>query len=101
MLDPTRDDDEFALFNPFFAVAGIVTIIHAETALHDHEHLVFIFMMMPGERALKLNQLYHLPIKFAGDARIPVIVDERKLLREIYLMHNSETAAPRIIKVAS
>ena len=40
----------------------MVTIVHAETSLHDEEHLVLVFVMMPGERALKLNELYHLPI---------------------------------------
>jgi hypothetical protein len=42
---------------------------------------------MPGERTLEFDELQILPVEFAGDPRIPVIVDERKLFGEIDLLH--------------
>jgi hypothetical protein len=43
--------------------------------------------MMPGKRALEFHQLDELPVELAGDARVPVIVDERKLFGKIDLVH--------------
>jgi len=59
-----------------FLCARLVTILHLESAVDHHEQLIFFFVMMPGERAFELNELYLLIIKFTRDAWIPVIVDE-------------------------
>ena len=89
MLDAARHDDHFTrlnpdtLFNPGFAV------FHPEPAFHNHEKLVFVFVMMPGERALKLHELHVLAVQLRGDARIPVIVNQRKLILQIDLVHTS------------
>ena len=87
MFYATRDDDEFARLNPFAAFGSTLTIVHPKTALHYQKHLIFSFMMMPGERPLKFYELNQLPIEFAGDARIPMILNERKFLGEIDLVH--------------
>lgn len=62
MLDAARDDDEFALLNPLFPIVSIVAIIHAKAALHHEEHLIFIFVMVPGEQSLELDELYELTV---------------------------------------
>ena len=70
MLNSTGDDDEFTFFDPFFAVLAIVMIVHAEASLHDQKHLVFIFMMMPRERAYEFDELDELSVQFTGNARV-------------------------------
>jgi hypothetical protein len=42
---------------------------------------------MPRKRSLKLYQLEVLPVELTDDPRIPVILDQGKLLGEIDLMH--------------
>jgi hypothetical protein len=46
-------------------------------------------MMMPGEWALEFHQLDELPVQFSGNARVPVIVNEREFFGQIDLMHLS------------
>src|SRR6266852_8132548 len=89
VLDAARDNYQFAGFDPFFAIAAIFAIIHAKTSFHYQEQLVFMVVMMPGEWSLEFNELNQLAVELTGDARIPVIVDERKLLGEIDLVHHS------------
>ena len=87
MLDAARHDEELVLLDPFRAFAAVFAIVHAKAALHDQKHFVFIFVMMPGERAFEFDELDELPIQFTGNARIPVIVDQRKFIGKIDLLH--------------
>src|SRR6185436_20174955 len=68
-------------------VVTVLAIIHAETPTHDQKHLVFNFVVVPGERTLELYQLQMLAIQLANDPWVPVIVDEGKLFGEIDLVH--------------
>src|SRR5215472_10159598 len=67
MLDTARHNDEFAGLDPFFPLPTVFPIIHAEPTLHDQEHFDFVFVVMPGKRALKLDELDQLTIQLAGD----------------------------------
>ncbi len=87
MLYAARDDDEFTRLDPLRVLISIFAIVHAEAASHHQKHLVFIFVMMPGEWPFELYELDELAVEFAGDARIPMIVDERKLFGEINFVH--------------
>src|SRR5262249_58319161 len=62
VLDSARDDDEFSFFDPLVVIAKL----HAEAALHHHDKLVFIVMMMQDELAFKLVELEHLTIEFGA-----------------------------------
>ena len=73
MFYPARHDDEFAFLDPLFAFTAMLAIVHAKSSLYHIEHLVFVLMMVPGERTLKLYQLDELAIELTGDAWIPVI----------------------------
>src|ERR1041385_1993835 len=52
--------------------------LHAERALHDEEHLVLVLVRVPDERAPEADELDHLSVQLAGDARVPVVVDACK-----------------------
>jgi hypothetical protein len=47
-------------------------------------------MVMPGKRSLKFYQLEVLPVELTDDPRIPVILDQGKLLSEIDLVHKRQ-----------
>ena len=64
MFDATGDDQQLPFFQPDLPV----TKIHPESSLHDQEQLVLIFMVMPDELALKLDQFDLLTIQFANDS---------------------------------
>lgn len=87
VLDAARDDNEFARLDPFATFVSVFPIVHAKTAAHDQEHLVFSFMVMPGEWSLKFHQLDELPVQLAGDTRVPMVFDEREFFGEIDLLH--------------
>src|SRR2546423_5950677 len=87
MLDAAGHDDEFAGLNPFRLLALVFAIVHPKATLHDQKHLVFILVMMPGEWPFKLHELDELTVEFTGDARVPMIVDQRKFVSEIDLVH--------------
>src|ERR1041384_2830757 len=92
MLNAARHDDEFAGLDPFRLLASRFAIVHPKATLHDQKHLVFIFEMMPGEPPFERDELDELAVEFTRDARIPVVVDERKFFREIDLVHISWSA---------
>ena len=101
MLDAARYDDEFAGLDPFRLLASVFAIVHPKATLHDQKHLVFIFVMMPGEWPFELDELDELAVEFAGDARVPVVVDERKFLGEIDLVHCKNVSEPRAVATGS
>src|ERR1041384_2236262 len=87
MLDTARHDDEFTGLDPFRALLGVLSIVHAKAAFHDQKHLVFIFVMMPGEGTFEFPKLDQLAVELARDALVPVIVDERKFFGEVDFLH--------------
>ena len=90
VLHAAGHDDEFAGLDDLFMVAKA----HAQFALEHQEEFVFVFMRMPDKLAFELNQLYVTIIQLARDARIPLILEQRELLREIYDLHK----APQVRK---
>ena len=76
MLYIPWDNNEFAFFEPDVAIAKL----HAKTAFDNKEQLVFMFMMVPHEFAVKLDELDKLTIKLADDSRAPMLVQQRELL---------------------
>src|SRR2546423_14357948 len=57
VFDAARNNDELARLDPFLALTIVLAIVHPEAALHDEKHLVFIFVMMPGEWTLEFDEL--------------------------------------------
>src|SRR5918911_3606994 len=53
MLQPSRDDDELTLLDPL----AVVLVLHPEAPFHDHEHLIFMIVMVPDKWALKFHEL--------------------------------------------
>ena len=87
MFNATGDDQQLPFFQP--NLPG--TKIHPETSLHDQEQLVLIFMVMPHELTLELDQLDLLTIQFANDPGIPVVVELGEFLLDIYFFHRLST----------
>ncbi len=83
MFDAVRDDDELTLVETDDAVAQV----QFETAGDDQEHFVLVFVMVPVEGALKFDQFDLLAVKFAGDARLPVMVDVGEFFRQVDFVH--------------
>ena len=84
MFDATGHDQQLPFFQPDLPV----TEIHPESPLHDQEQLVFIFMVMPDELALKLDQFDLLTIQFANDLGIPVVAELGEFLLDIHFFHH-------------
>jgi hypothetical protein len=83
VLDAPRNDDEFALFDPFVTVAKF----HAETAFDDEEHFVFVLVMVENEFAFEFVELYVLAVEFGGDVRLPVFGDLGEFVGDVDLVH--------------
>src|ERR1700686_249125 len=83
MLYAARNDNELAGFDPFVMVAEF----HAEAALDDEEHLVFVLVMMENELAFQLIELHVLAVEFGGDVGLPVFGDLGEFLGDVYFRH--------------
>src|ERR1700686_5680673 len=83
MLYAARNDNELAGFDPFVMVAEV----HAEAALDDEEHLVFVLVMMENELAFQLIELHVLAVEFGGDVGLPVFGDLGEFLGDVYFRH--------------
>jgi hypothetical protein len=84
VLHATRNDNEFTLLDPFLPIAEI----HAESAGQDEKQLVFVFVVMPDEFALKFHQLYELAVETANDFRPPMFGKKSEFVSEINLVHH-------------
>jgi antitoxin VapB len=84
MLHSARNDDKFAFFNPFVALAEL----HAEAAFHDQEHFVFVLVMMKHELALQFVELHVLAIQFGGDVGLPVFGNLGEFIGDIDFVHD-------------
>ncbi len=67
VLDSARHDYELSCFDPFFANEAGFAIVHAKAAFYDQEQFIFVLVMMPRKRPLKLHELEELPVEFAGN----------------------------------
>src|SRR6266700_2784512 len=83
VLDSPRHDDELARSELDLSVLEL----HPKSTAQSEEHLVFMFVVMPDERALELQQLDLLPVELADDLRPPVLGDESELRGETDLFH--------------
>jgi len=94
VFDEPGNNDEFALFDPFVALAGTLVAnplfaeLHAEAAFHYEEHFVFVFVVMPDKFGVGLDELDHLPVEFAGDVRFVVLGNFGKLFLDVDLVHD-------------
>jgi hypothetical protein len=83
VFDPAGDDDEFALLDPFVAVAKF----HAEAAFHNQEHLVLVLVMVEDKFPFELVELHLLPVELGGDIRLPVFRDLGEFLGDVHFVH--------------
>src|SRR5258708_14385264 len=51
------------------------TIVHPKSSFNHEKHFVFVLMVMPGKRSLKLYQFEVLPVKLTNDHPITLILD--------------------------
>jgi hypothetical protein len=77
------NDNELAFFEPDVPVSKL----HAKAAFDHEEQLVFVFMTVPNELALKLHDLDELTVELADDSRAPMLVQESELFVEINFVH--------------
>jgi len=84
VLDPARNHDELAFFEP----DGLVAELDPEPALHHQEHLIFVVMVMPDEFAIDLGELDLLTVQFAGNVRLVELVDLGEFLGEVNFVHD-------------
>src|SRR6266705_349675 len=87
VFDAAGHDDELTGLDPLGAIISVFAKVHSEAALHHQKHFVFILVVMPGEWAFELHQFEILIVQLADNSRVPVIINDRKLLREIDLVH--------------
>src|ERR1022692_2569326 len=83
MLHSSRDHNELTLFNPDV----VVVELHTEAPFDHQEHFIFVFVMVKDKLTLDFVQLHHLPIEFGGNVRLPVFLNQCKLLDDVYLFH--------------
>ena len=88
VFDAARDDEELARVDDDFALGAVLVDSHPQRALHHEEQLIFIVMVMPHELALELHNLHIRVVQLAHDLRTVLIGEQRKLLREIDLLHH-------------
>ncbi len=79
MFYAARDDEHVTGIERYVFVAEF----HDKAAAVHEEHLVFVFMMMPLERAFELSEFDVLAIEFGGDARGPVVGEAGKGFGEV------------------
>src|SRR5579862_45989 len=88
MLNTTRDDDEFAFFDPLVTVLlPVLTIFHAETAFHYEEEFVFVFVVVEDEFAFEFIELDVLAVEFGGDVGLPVFGNLVEFFGDVDFVH--------------
>src|SRR6185437_11385127 len=90
MLHPTRDHDEFSLFDPFVAVAEL----HAKAAFDDQEQFVFVLVVMKHEFALQFIELHVLAVEFRRDVGLPVFGNVGEFFGDVDLVHAASDCPP-------
>lgn len=53
-----------------------ITKFHIKTSFHNIKQFIFMFVLMPGERAFKFYQPNKLAVQFARNPWIPVITEK-------------------------
>ena len=83
MLDAMRDQTKLTgLEND-----APVTKLNNHFSPPDEEEFIFVFMMVPGKDAAKLDQLQFLTVQRGHDLRTPMFVDGRELFIERGFCH--------------
>ena len=72
MFNAAGDDEEFI----FFQHNGPVPQFHVEFTFDNKEHFIFMIMLVPDKFSFEFDELDVLSVELAGDAGIPVIMDE-------------------------
>src|SRR3974390_2448829 len=83
VLDASGNDQEFAFANQYIAVAEA----HTQHAFDDQKQFVLVIVTMPDKLALDLDRLDVAIVEFADDAGMPMILEFREFLGEIYGVH--------------
>ena len=84
VLGSAGDDDEFSGFDPFVVVAEF----HAETALDDEEHFVFVVVMVEDEGAVEFDEFDLLSVQFGGDSGLVEVGDEGEFFGDVDFGHD-------------
>src|SRR5579864_2220945 len=84
MFDATRNDQEFAFFEPDMPILKL----HAEAAFDNEDQFVLVVVVVQYERPLEFDQLHHLAIQLADDLRLPLVAELRQLLFQVHLVHD-------------
>ena len=84
MFDAAGDDAELAGLEDNPPVAKF----NGHLAAPDEEKLIFVFVVMPGEDAAKLDELEFLAIQRGNDFRTPMLVDGGELFIERTFCHS-------------
>lgn len=88
MLDPVRDNQEFA----FIQFDDSVAKFDLHSAAPNEKKFILLLVMVPGENALEFYQLHLLTIQLADNLRSPMFAKGAELLGEINLFHRSRVA---------
>jgi hypothetical protein len=83
VFDPARHHDELTFLDPLVMVAKF----HAEAALYDQKHFVFVIVMVKDELALELVELYMLSVELGADVGLPVFGDFREFFGDVNFGH--------------
>jgi hypothetical protein len=89
VLHSLRHDQKLPLLEPDVPIAKL----HAESALNYEEKLVFVVVVMPNERPLKLHELDLLAVQLTDNLRLPVLGEEGELLSEVDFFHKESSLA--------
>ena len=81
VFNASRYNEKLSLteFNP------TVSKLHHEPPAVDEEEFILVFVKVPIERTLTLNEFHLLPVEVRGDPRRPVIAKRCECLNEVDL----------------
>ena len=94
VFDSTRHDEAVARAK----VDGAVAELDAEGAFQAQEQLVDVFVQVPDELALELDELDLLPVQARDDLRTPVVGDRVEMAAEVDGVHR--VAPPTSLQAA-
>ncbi len=83
MLDTARHDDAFSGLQAY----DVILKLDAEPAAPDHEELVLLLVIMPGEFALNFHKLDLLTIQSRDGLGTPMFAEQREFFVQADLVH--------------
>src|SRR5205807_6866562 len=90
VLDAGGYDQELTFLEPDIPFPEL----HPESAFDHEKQLVFLLMVMPDERALKLYELDMLAVQLTDDPGTPMFTKVGELVRKVYLVHDFSPRKP-------